>query len=112
MGATISTDLQTTGAVLVLAGELDVRSTGEIRTALYEHLRVHGSYTHGRVLIDLSDVTSIDATALKVLAAASRRARRRGGVVVLRGACPAVRRMLHLTHLVRLFELERLPIPA
>ena len=82
MGAMISTDLQTTGAVLVLAGDLDVRSTSEIRAALYEHLRVHGSYTDGRILVDLSDVTSIDATALKVLAAASRRARRRGGVVV------------------------------
>ncbi|HVK30214.1 MAG TPA: STAS domain-containing protein [Nocardioides sp.] len=108
----ISTDLQTTGAVLVLAGDLDVRSTSEIRAALDEHIRVHGSYTDGRVLVDLSDVTSIDETALKVLAAASRRARRRGGAVVLRGSCPAVRRMLHLTHLVRLFELERLPVPA
>ncbi len=112
MGAMITTDLQTTGAVLVLAGDLDVRSTSEIRAALYEHLRVHGSYTDGRILVDLSAVTSIDETALKVLAAASRRARRRGGVVVLRGACPVVRRMLHLTHLVRLFELERLPVPA
>ena len=34
MGAMISTDLQTTGAVLVLAGDLDVRSTSEIRAAL------------------------------------------------------------------------------
>ncbi|HWJ08637.1 MAG TPA: STAS domain-containing protein [Nocardioides sp.] len=112
MGATISTDLHDSGAVLVLAGDLDVRSTSEIRAALDEHLRVHGSATDGRVLVDLSDVTSIDETALKVLAAASRRARRRGGAVVLRGGAPAVRRMLHLTHLVRLFELERLPIPA
>jgi hypothetical protein len=35
-----------------------------------------------------------------------------GGSMVLRGACPAVRRMLHLTHLIRLVELERDPIPA
>ncbi|MEV5000756.1 STAS domain-containing protein [Nocardioides sp. LML1-1-1.1] len=109
---TISTDLDTTGAVLVLEGDLDVRSTGEIRAALYEHLRVHGSYTGGRVVVDLSEVTSVDETALKVLAAASRRARRMGGSMVLRGACPAVRRMLHLTHLIRLVELERDPIPA
>ena len=105
MSATISTsstDLRETGAVLVLGGDLDVRSTAELRNALYEHLRVHGSYTDGRVLVDISEVTSVDATALKVVAAASRRARRRGGSVVLRGACPAVRRMLHLTHLIRL----------
>ncbi|TWH01650.1 anti-sigma B factor antagonist [Nocardioides sp. J9] len=112
MGATIRTDLGTTSAVLVLGGELDVRSTAELRSALYRHLDEHGSAGDGRVLVDLDDVTSIDETALKVLAAASRRVRLRGGVIVLRGGGPAVRRMLHLTHLARLFELERLPIPA
>ncbi|KRB72874.1 hypothetical protein ASE01_22675 [Nocardioides sp. Root190] len=111
-GVTITTDVQAQGAVLVLTGDLDVRSTSELRTAIYEHLRVHGSYTDGQVLLDISGVHSVDATALKVLAAASRRARRHGGRVVLRGACPAVRRMLHLTHLIRLIELERLPISA
>lgn len=111
-GVTIGTDVQAHGAVLVVAGDLDVRSTSEFRAALYEHMRVHGSYTDGKVLLDISGVHSVDETALKVLAAASRRARRRGGRVVLRGACPAVRRMLHLTHLIRLIELERLAVPA
>jgi anti-anti-sigma factor len=109
---TISTDVHRDGAVLVISGDLDVRSTSELRAALYEHLRVHGSYTDGQVVLDVSEVRSVDETALKVLAAASRRARRRGGRVVLRGACPAVRRMLHLTHLIRLIELERLAVPA
>lgn len=111
-GLTIRTDEQAHGAVLVLAGDLDVRSTSEVRAALNEHLRVHGSSTAGRVVLDITEVHSVDATALRVLAVASRGARRRGGRVVLRGACPAVRRMLHLTHLIRLIELERVPVPA
>lgn len=109
---TISTEIHPTGGVLVLAGDLDVRSTGELRAALYEHLRVHGSYTGGRVVVDISGVHTVDATALKVVAAASRRVRRDGGRVVLRGAGPAVRRMLHLTHLIRMIDVERVAVPA
>jgi anti-anti-sigma factor len=100
------------GPVLVLGGDLDVRSTGEVRAAVYDHLSVHGTGLDGHVVLDISDVHSIDATALKMLAAASRQAQRYGVRMVLRGASPAVRRMLHLTHLIRLVELEREPIPA
>jgi anti-anti-sigma factor len=98
--------------VLVLAGDLDVRSTGRLRTAVREHIQRCGIDLISPVVIDVTDVSSIDATALKVIAAASREAQRYGVRVVLRGARPAVRRMLHLTHLIRLVELEREPIPA
>ncbi|THJ03822.1 STAS domain-containing protein [Nocardioides sp.] len=100
------------GPVLVLGGDLDVRSTGEVRTALYDHLSVHDEALDGQVVVDISSVLSADPTALKVLAAASRQAQRYGVRVVLRGASPAVRRMLHLTRLIRVIELEREPIPA
>jgi len=100
------------GTVLSLGGDLDVRSTFEVRAAVYDHLRALGEDLKGEVVIDLSGVRSADETALKVLAAATRQASRYGVRVVLRGACPAVRRMLHLTHLIRLVELERAPVPA
>ncbi|TQK70525.1 anti-anti-sigma factor [Nocardioides sp. SLBN-35] len=98
--------------VLVLAGDLDVRSTGELRAAVHDHIHACGTDLISPVVIDISAVRSVDATALKVIAAASRQAQRYGVRVVLRGARPAVRRMLHLTHLIRLIELEREPIPA
>ena len=107
-GVLISTD----GQVLMLGGDLDVRSTSEVRAAVHRHLREHGADADGRVIVDISGVVSIDATALKVIAAASRQARHRGARVVLRGACPAVRRMLHLTHLIRVVDLERDSISA
>jgi anti-anti-sigma factor len=87
------------GPVLVLSGDLDVRSTMAVRTAVRELL---GSYD--QVTIDLSGVDSADVTALKVLAAATVQAIRDGHQLTLREPSPAVRRMLHLSHLARVVE--------
>ena len=59
------------------------------------------------VVIDLTDVDCVDVTALKVLAVATREATRAGHHLVLRGCGPAVRRLLHLSRLMRVVELER-----
>ena len=101
-------DIVTDGPTLVLDGDFDVRSTGEVRHAVYDLLRLH----EGDVTIDMSGVDTVDLTALKVLAVASRFAHRGGQRIVLRGASPAVRRMLHLSRLIRLVELEREAVPA
>ena len=96
-------DIMRDGATLVLSGDFDARSTWEVRTAIYELL---GAYD-GDVVIDLSEVDAADVIALKVLAAASRQAVREGHHLALRGCSPAVRRLLHLSHLIRVVELER-----
>ncbi len=95
------------GTTIVLSGDVDVRTTAEVRDAIYDHLRRNEGQS---ITIDLGDVETIDLTALKVLAVASRFALRRGQRIMLRDACPAVRRMLHLSHLFRFFEVEREPI--
>lgn len=92
------------GATLVLSGDFDVRSTWLVRAAIYDHLAAQGE---GNVHIDLTDVRLVDLTALKVLAVATREASRSGQHLTLRGCGPAVRRLLHLSHLIRVVELER-----
>ena len=101
-------DITTDGPRLVLSGDFDVRSTWEVRQAIYDHLEGHDE----DVVVDLSEVGAVDVTALKVLAFATREAGRAGHHLTLRGCGPAVRRMLHLSHLIRVVELERERTPA
>ncbi|SDD73625.1 STAS domain-containing protein [Nocardioides lianchengensis] len=101
-------DIETDGSTLVLAGDFDVRSTMEVRHALYELLALHD----GDVVVDLSGVDSIDLTALKVLGVATRQAARDGHHLTLRGCRPAVRRLLHMTRMIRVLEVERAATPA
>jgi anti-anti-sigma factor len=106
-GTGYAMEIRTDGPRLVLSGDFDVRSTMEVRNALYEHLAGHDD-----VVVDLTRVDVVDLTALKVLAVATRAASRSGHRLTLRGCGPSVRRMLHLTHLIRVVEVERDAVPA
>ncbi|HET6626470.1 MAG TPA: STAS domain-containing protein [Nocardioidaceae bacterium] len=97
-------EITTNGATLFLAGRFDVRSTGMVREALYDHIDAHPA----NVVVDLSEVESIDATALKVLAAATKHMERDGRQLVLRGCSPAIRRIIAFTRLRRLVQVERI----
>ena len=96
-------EIITDGPTLVLSGDFDARSTWEVRNALRERL----AGAEREVVVDLSAVDMVDLTALRVLAFASREAVRTGGHVTLRGCGPAVRRMLHLSRLMKFVEVER-----
>lgn len=95
-------DMVTDGPNLVLSGDFNGRSTSEVRSALHRAL----ASPEPEIVVDLTDVDSVDVTALRVLAYASHEAARTGHVVRLRGCGPAVRRMLHLTRLIRFVEVE------
>jgi anti-anti-sigma factor len=92
-------DIMSDGPVLVLSGDLDVRSTMQVRSAVQDML-----HSYDEVAIDLSGVESADVTALRVLAAATLQAIRDGHHLTLRQPSPAVRRMLHMSHLARIVE--------
>ena len=101
-------DIISEGPILVLTGEFDVRSTMDVRTAIYDKL----AGCDEDLVVDLTGVSTIDVTALKVLAAATLVASRQGRHLTLRGAGPAVRRMLHMSRLIRAVEVERVGVSA
>ncbi len=96
-------DITTDGPVLMLHGDFDVRSTWEVRAAIYDHLEGLDK----DIVIDLGDVDNVDVTALRVLAVATRQAWLNGHHLTVRNCGPAVRRMMHLTRLARAIEVER-----
>jgi anti-anti-sigma factor len=96
-------DIVHDGQTLVLSGDFDVRSTMEVRTAIWEHLSADGQ----DLVVDLTGVETLDLTAARVLAYATLEAGRAGHHLLLRGCGPAVRRMLHLSRLARVIEVER-----
>lgn len=93
---------------LVLRGHFDVRSTGLVRDALYAQIES----TTGDLVVDLTDVEALDATALRLLAAATKSMERRGRALVLRGCSPALRRVIAFTRLRRLVTVERRAMTA
>jgi anti-anti-sigma factor len=95
--------VSTRGATVKLVGRFDVRSTAMVREALYKHID-SGSED---LVVDVSGLESIDATALKVLAAATRVMEREGRHLILRGCTPGLRRVIALTRLRRLVQIER-----
>ena len=101
-------DIISDGPTLVLHGDFDVRSTWEVRAAIYERL---DSYDDD-VVLDMTDVATIDATALRLLAVATRHAWLTGHHLTVRNPGPAVRRMAHLTRLAHAIEVERVAATA
>jgi anti-anti-sigma factor len=95
-------DYTTHENTLELSGVLDVRCTAELRVALYTLL----GKVPGQVVVDIDRVEGIDLTTLKLIAVANRFAARQGRQVVLRGGTPAVRRLLHLSHLRWMIPVE------
>ncbi|HLN75447.1 MAG TPA: STAS domain-containing protein [Nocardioidaceae bacterium] len=96
-------ELSVNDRTLILSGYFDVRSTGMVREALYEHIE----RTSGNVVVDLAEVEAMDATALRVLAAAGKVLERDNRALILRGCSPALRRVIAFTRLRRLVTVER-----
>jgi len=88
---------------LVLAGRFDGRSTALVRDLLYARIAEGGD-----VVVDLAAVDSIDVTALRLLAAAGALLDRQGRTLVLRGCTPAVRRLLAVSRMRSLLQVEPL----
>lgn len=90
------------GVTLVLHGELDLSSAGELELLLTE---IQGRHP-GRLLLDLSDVEFMDSTGIALIIRAERAAQGNGNQFHLRGGSPQVRRLLALTGILDRFTFE------
>jgi anti-sigma B factor antagonist len=97
----IATTVTRASALVAVRGDLDVATAPTLRTALAEA----SSATHALV-VDVSGVTFMDASALGVLIGAARGARDRGHKVVLRGPSANTLRLLQVTGLLEVFRVE------
>ena len=85
-----------------VVGDLDLAAVPRMREQLHAVL----AGKPARVVVDLTGCGFIDASALAMLLDVHRKAWRQGGVLTLRGCSPRVMRLLSLTGLRRVFDLE------
>ncbi len=106
------------GETIVTArGDIDVTTAPRLRAALTQaQTGVRDDVADRRVVVDMSQVTFLNASGLGVLAGAAVRARRAGGEILLRDPTPMTVRILEITGLLQIFRLERrrraAPVPT
>lgn len=86
--------------VLFLSGGLDHDSVAEVRTTL------RSCETTVRTIVDVSGLHFIDSSGLGCLLAQDDRIRREGGLLVLRGPGPNLRRVFEVTGATRRLSIE------
>lgn len=91
-------------SVVPVRGDLDIATAPRLRQVLVE---TQASNPGGKLVVDLSRVTFMDASGLSVLVAALKRAHLRGGELILRDPPPRIEQMLEITKLATVFHLEQ-----
>jgi anti-anti-sigma factor len=86
--------------VVAVRGDVDLGTVDALSQALEQATR-----GGGQVVIDMTDVTFLDSTGVRVLVEAYRSAQRSGGALYVRGARHWVARVLEVTGVARLLTM-------
>jgi anti-anti-sigma factor len=95
MGLTFSSERRGESSVIHLQGEFDLRSNGEVRSAVAPLLEDPG----GEVFLDLQGVTFLDSSGLGTLVGLQKLANRSQSRVTLCGLSPQLERIFQVTNL-------------
>ncbi|WP_214411762.1 STAS domain-containing protein [Sphaerisporangium fuscum] len=87
--------------VITVIGEVDRNETSRLGADIDEALREF----RPRLLFDLSDMSFIDSSGLRLLVTASAKARRCGGTCALCSLCPTPKKIMNLTGLAAAFDI-------
>jgi len=90
------------GCRAMIAGDLDLTAEPRVRKGLFEAL----SQRPDKLVLDLSDVTFIDSSGLRVLLACRNRCEETGTHLYLAGVGPEIERTLHVANLRNFFDYE------
>src|SRR3954464_1747026 len=88
--------------VATISGDLDLYNADDLRT----HLAPLIEREHETLIVEMSGVSFIDSTALGVLVAAAKQLRSHAGLLVVASGDPRFRRLLEVTGLLAVLELE------
>lgn len=92
--------LEPSAAVIHVAGEIDLSNAPELQTLLLDAIG-----EDPRIVVDLTDVSFLDACGLGVLVSAKRRAERAGGLMYLTCVHGACKRVIEVCKLDEWFQI-------
>ena len=87
--------------VVAVRGEIDLFTAPELKSALSEAIESG----HMRIVVDLTDTTFLDSTALGVLIGALKRLRTRDGVMTIVNRDPNIAKTFEITGLDQIFTI-------
>jgi anti-sigma B factor antagonist len=88
-------------AVVHVAGDVDLRSSPQLRDQLLELARD----ADGDLLVDLSEVSYMDSSGVGTMVFVKREVEKSGGRMVLIRLQPRVRSVFEITHLTKFFKI-------
>lgn len=106
-GFAVAVEFAGASPVLVVRGEVDLVTAGELGSLLRAVIDQH----HSTVVVDLSDCDFLDAAGLQVIADTAKRLEIPGGLTI-RSAPPILRRLFEITGMSVLVALEDRGAPA
>ncbi|MRJ75269.1 anti-sigma factor antagonist [Aeromicrobium sp. SMF47] len=96
---TFTTEDRQDGAVLSVAGDIDMQTSADLR-AQVDTMDV----AHRTLVLDLGGVTFVDSSGLGSLLGVKKQQERAGGRLLLSNVSPPVARIIEITRMDRVFE--------